>query len=147
MDKDDLIRRALRFPIDSVIKLYMKHYGVTEDEAHEHELELKRYLALSALNRGKRYSLRAPIENLLLTFIVFTVLYSEFCISVAGGYIHYTPAEGRTNSDVVKEYSELLTDYELVFNTPPPHIWPRDAGDMGSLQFSSQGPGDNFLGY
>jgi hypothetical protein len=134
MDKDEVIRKALRFPIEPVVDQYIKNYGVTADEAHEHELELKRYLALSALNPGKSYVVNAPIRNILQTFIISTMLYAEFCSTVAGGFIHYTPTEvsGRSKIEIAQEYTALLEDYEFVFNAPPPqHIWPR-VGELDS---------------
>jgi hypothetical protein len=136
MDKDAIIRRALRFPIEPVLKLYMKWFGVSEEEAHEHELELKRYLALSALNKEKQYKIgEAPIANLWRTFIVFTTLYTEFCMVVAGVYLHYTPADAETTleSQNAHSYQELLRDYEAVYKSEAPeHLWPRIADQEGA---------------
>lgn len=127
MDKDDIIRRALRFPIEPVLKRYVSHFGVSEDEAHEHELELKRYLVLSALNKGKSYVPSTPVANLWRTFLLFTLLYTEFCTNVTGAYIHHTPPEARPQpaSEVARSYGDLLRDYQAVFKAEPPaHIWP-----------------------
>lgn len=141
MDKDEVIRKALRFPIEPVLKMYMKYFGVSEDEAHEHELELKRYLALSALNKEKRYTTDAPIANLWRTFIVFTLLYTEFCIVVAGGYIHYTPTEARpiSKSEMARSSRDFLRDYEAVFKAEAPqHIWPRPTDQLEVIALSDQ---------
>ena len=82
---------------------------------------------LSALNKGKKYALLAPVQNLWQTFIVFTVLYTEFCSMVAGGYIHHAPttAPASSSRDAVRSYGELLRDYQAAFKMEPPsHIWP-----------------------
>src|ERR1700728_4270943 len=142
MDKDDVVRKALRFPIEPVLKLYMKWFGVSDDEAHEHELELKRCLALLALNKGRQYRFgNAPITNLWRTFIVFTVLYTEFCTSVSGAYLHYTPAEAQPvpKGENVRSYQELLRDYQAVFKTEPPsHLWPQAQQDQESLRLDAE---------
>lgn len=142
MDKDEVIRKALRFPIEPVLKRYMAYFGVSEDEAHEHELELKRYLVLSALNKGKGYLPSTPVANLWHTFILFTMLYTEFCASVTGGYIHHTPPEAKLRPATERDqsYSELLRDYEAVFKSQPPsHIWPRNAGEVEVAALFSDG--------
>jgi hypothetical protein len=139
MDKNEVVRRALRFPIDDVLRRYMADYGVTEEEAHEHELEMKRYLALSALNKGKRYTPVAPVLNLWQTFILFTMLYTEFCTVVAGGYIHHTPPSAR--SKAAQGYSDLLADYQAVFQTAPPaHVWPVVEGSSEGPLYADSGP-------
>jgi len=53
--------------------------------------------------------LGSPVVNLLMTFIVFTALYTEFCTVVAGRYLHYTPAEAsRGATSAMASYDELL---------------------------------------
>jgi hypothetical protein len=129
MDKVDVIKRALRYPIEPVLQLYMRWFGVSEDEAHEHELELKRCLVLFALNKERRYSLGdTPVSNLWRTFIIFTALYSDFCGAVAGTYLHYTPneADTRSRTERVRSYEDLLRDYRSVFGKEPPaHLLPK----------------------
>jgi hypothetical protein len=133
MDKEDIIRRALRFPIEPVLKRYIRYFGVSEEEAHEHELELKRYLVLAVLNREKNYAPKTPIVDLWQTFILFTLLYSEFCMTLGGGYIHYTPSEARVLSreETAQSYSNLIRDYQAVFKVQAPsHIWTRTTDQL-----------------
>jgi hypothetical protein len=127
-NKEEIIRKAVRFPIDPVITRYMTEYGIDEADAHSHELELKRCLALSALN-GKEYVVFPPLSQLWETFVKFTRLYSSFCVTALGGFIHYTPLDSvsLSNRDVAQTYHELLREYEIVFRAEPPrHIWPRE---------------------
>ena len=132
-DKDELIRKAVRFPIDPVISRYMNEFGVDEADARSHELELKRCLALSALNNGKDYVVLPPLSQLWETFVKFTRLYSSFCMTILGGYIHYTPLDSiaQSNRGLVQSYTELLRQYKIVFKTEPPlHIWPRGTDQL-----------------
>jgi hypothetical protein len=129
LDKDEVIRRAMRFPLEPVLRRYMKYYGVSEEEAREHEVEMKRYLVVCALSEGtKFYAVQPPIDNFWHTFIIFTQLYTEFCNTIAGRYIHHTPAEACTlpKAEMFSSYNDLFHDYALVFNSEAPaHIWSR----------------------
>jgi hypothetical protein len=128
VDVPELIRRAMRFPIDPVLSRYVKYYGISPEEATRHEAEMKRYLILCAINEGKFYAIQPPIDNLWHTFIIFTKLYTEFCDFIAGRYIHHTPTEActLTADDLMASYGELLHDYQLLFTEEAPEdVWPR----------------------
>ncbi len=124
----ELIERAMVFPMDTVIERYAQEQDLPLEVAREHERELKRFLALHALNLESCYGMRGPIDKLWHTFITFTKEYAEFCNSVAGHFIHHIP-ETRVVSEQrgkAKDYERFLTDYEVAYGEPAPvHLWPR----------------------
>jgi hypothetical protein len=86
---EEIIKRAIAFPIEKVLFRYQKEKGLTADVAREHEREIKRFLALTAIS-DKGYGMQGPIDELWHTFIIFTKIYERFCKEVAGRFIHHS---------------------------------------------------------
>lgn len=126
--RTDAVSRALEFQIDDVVARYMKDEGLTEEIAREHERELKRFLALCAMNPSAHYGMRGPIDEIWHTFIMFTREYAQFCEHVSGRFIHHVPETGKGESRSADGYLLFLNDYQKVFGQPaPPQYWPRPA--------------------
>ncbi len=120
-----VIARAMAFPMESVIQRYAADQKLPMSVAAEHEIELKRFLSLCAMNRSASYGMAGPVDELWHTFIIFTREYAQFCRSVAGHFIHHVPTTLNTRADS-KGYQDFLDTYILVFGEEPPrHIWPR----------------------
>lgn len=134
-NKEEMIRKAMEYPIDKVIFRYRQDTGLSEKEGRRHERELKRFMALSAVtDRG--YGMRGPIDNLWHTFILFTHIYENFCRAVAGRFIHHFPnirnydGPGKPPLDLGNtDYVRFLQDYEATFGErPEPPYWPEAQG-------------------
>jgi hypothetical protein len=130
---DAVIHRAMTFEMDEILQRYAKDEELPMASVREHERELKRYLALCALNPEGFYGMRGPIDQLWHTFVLFTRRYSAFCDDVAGDFIHHfpnvpreTPETRQGAPNIVEGYKRFLTDYETTFGEiPPAYLWPR----------------------
>ncbi|UPT69958.1 MAG: hypothetical protein M0D53_12560 [Flavobacterium sp. JAD_PAG50586_2] len=149
MDTKNIIESVINYNMDVVTKRYAKEQDLPIEIAKEHEIELKRFLALCALKDDGTYSMRGPIDEFWHTFVVFTELYSEFCFKVANKFIHHMPntddpfqprysmkeseTQEKDKEKVVKlreGYKKFLSDYEHIFQSPAPaHLWPRISED------------------
>lgn len=143
----EVVRRVLEYAIpDDVIEKYMDKYGLTPAVAHEHERELKRYLAMCLSNREAAYGMFGPVDELWHIWILFTREWWEFGNAVAGQYVHHQPTTRKekhlARSDpALGGYARFLADYPSVFGElPPSHLWPQiqatsqdgDCNDGGS---------------
>lgn len=135
---DQIITTAMKYDMKAVMARYQEKTRLPADVLKEHEREIKRFLALSAISPGK-YGMRGPIDELWHTFILFTSAYARFCQQLGGGFIHHLPGEptkrgrgtGKSKAPETKKspYAIFLEDYEKVFKEPPPaHLWPRPLG-------------------
>jgi hypothetical protein len=131
-DAAQTIKTAMRYDMKAVMARYAEKTRLPPDVLKEHEREIKRFLALSAINPGK-YGMRGPLDELWHTFIIFTSAYANFCRLLGGGFIHHLPeTPGRRPSGrKPSSYSAFLTDYKRTFKEAPPvHLWPRPGGDV-----------------
>ena len=132
-DVEDILARAMSFPMADVLERYAKEQNLPLDITYEHERELKRYLALCAADPASSYGMRGPIDELWHTFILFTEQYSAFCYQVAGRFLHHSPntSNGKVQAtqpgpSIREGYVRFLEAYESAYGeSPPPHLWPR----------------------
>ncbi|MGJ8694180.1 MAG: glycine-rich domain-containing protein [Thalassotalea sp.] len=121
---EEIIEKVMNFDMRKVVERYSRDQSIPIDIAAKHEVELKRYLALIALNPKTRFGMRGQIDELWHTFIIFTKEYFDFCKSVGGKYIHHVPETGDApvSGD---DYANMLKKYEETFcETPPEEFWP-----------------------
>jgi hypothetical protein len=124
--KSQIIESVMSFPMDDVLKKYCEEQSLPMKVAREHEREIKRFLALIAINPKTTYGMKGPIDELWHTFVLFTKKYTDFCYGVSGRYLHHFPSVPGEKPTDSKHYRRLLHDYKLVFGEePPPHFWPR----------------------
>lgn len=138
----EVIDRAMSFPMEHIIDRYMRDFDVPLDVALEHEKELKRYLTLCALRPDVSYGMKGAVDDLWHTFVLFTRDYAAFCDEVAGHFIHHVPVTpGAVIGPTTGGYGRMLADYETVFGEEPPQEhWPRASGqECGSTGGSSCG--------
>lgn len=122
----DAINRAMKFEMGRIVERYVRDEGLTETIAREHEQELKRFLAMCALNPNAQYGMKGPIDELWHTFLIFSKDYAQFCDHVAGRFIHHVPESGDEKPRNSDTYALFLRDYEETFGHPPPaQYWPR----------------------
>ena len=126
-DRERIVQTAMAFPMDKVLKRYAKDQDLPWDVVLEHEREIKRYLALVAMNSDKMVGMNGIIDELWHTFIMFTRDYNDFSLLVAGHYIHHTPAGDDDDAELGQNAYQLFWDeYTAVFGEEPPsHLWPR----------------------
>ena len=127
---DALVDGVMKFPMEAVVARYASEQNLPWEVAVEHEIELKRFLALCCLNPHTGYGMKGPIDELWHTFVIYTQNYARFCSKYArGGFIHHIPTEPGSesmSSDAGASYMHFLNDYERTFGHPaPPHLWPR----------------------
>lgn len=124
----------MTYPMDRIVAQYARDHHVPPEIAKEHERELKRYLALAALNPTHDYSMTGPVDGLWHTFILFTREYAAFCQEFAGRFLHHCPEAridaGQDESDItvgdaLEWYGVFLHEYAAAFGeAPPAHVWP-----------------------
>jgi hypothetical protein len=120
---------ALNFSFEPILERYKRDYGVDDETARRHELELKRYFILCATQDG-RLGMRGPVDNIWHTFLLFTEEYADFCHRVAGRFLHHIPESHKGQSPEerlasAKNYGATLNAYREVFGTPAPSdLWP-----------------------
>jgi hypothetical protein len=127
-DQAETIARAMAFPMDPIVVRYMEEQRLPAEVAREHERELKRYLALCALDADGAYGMNGPVDELWHTFITFTRDYARFCDEVAGCFIHHipTPPDAGYDADGAASYQHTLDAYAATFGEEaPPEVWPR----------------------
>jgi hypothetical protein len=131
-DAAQTIKTAMKHDMKAVMARYAEKTRLPPDVLKEHEREIKRFLALSAINPGK-YGMRGPLDELWHTFIIFTSAYANFCRLLGGGFIHHLPeTPGRRPSGrKPSSYAAFLADYKRIFKEAPPvHLWPRPGGTV-----------------
>lgn len=125
--QNDSVHRAMEFQLNDIITRYARDYELSYEDAERHMFELRRFLAMCAINDGPAYGMRGQIDEAWHTFIMFTREYADFCQAVGGRFIHHQPntdSEGRSNTP--GSYQRFLDDYERVFCEPAPaDLWPR----------------------
>lgn len=128
----EAIVAALVFPMDHVVQRYAKDHNLPVDVAKEHEVELKKYLALCTLHPDGGLGMSRVIDELWHTFIWFTRDYHRFCNQVAGRYLHHGPAteEALAGGKNIEEYLRTLSEYKTYFGEPPVHLWPAPSPRM-----------------
>lgn len=137
----EAIAVALAFPMNNVVQRYAKDHGLPLEVAREHEVELKKYLALCALRPGGGYGMSRVIDELWHTFIFFTFDYHRFCEEVAGRYLHHQPAteEDLSSGKNIEDYLRTLSEYRLYFGEPPVHLWPIPTSAKGMAETTCDG--------
>lgn len=135
LSSEEVIARAMSFPMGDVLERYAKEQRLPLDVAEEHERELKRFLALCAIEPTSSYGMRGPIDELWHTFIVFTEQYAAFCDQVVGHFLHHSPntSSGKAQAgaaqagpSVREGYVRFLEAYKEAYGEiPPAHLWPR----------------------
>ena len=132
---DDLERigaAATSFPMDHVVARYRQDFDVSEEEAHAHERELKRFFILIALHPDRPYGMRGPVDDLWHTFLIFTESYQQFSKRLVGRkrFLHHHPCSTAKGSVYPLTYDGFWYDYEETFGEPPPaDVWPAPSGD------------------
>jgi hypothetical protein len=119
--------------MEEVLERYARKEGIPLAVAQEHGLELKRYLALCAMNPQASYGMRGPIDELWHTFLLFTEKYASFCDQIGGNFLHHAPntsdrsrANGQDGRRIGEGYVRFLEDYKAAYGeSAPPHLWPR----------------------
>lgn len=145
MTREETIETAMSFDMDQVVKRYSTDEEIPLEVAKMHEKELKRFLALCALNPGVGYGMAGIIDELWHTFICFTHEYFDFCRQVNGGYIHHRP-EVSSEARSPEPYLKMLADYEVTYGeVPPSDIWPA-LGRGGDKSLLSCGQSCNTCG-
>lgn len=126
-EQDEVIHRAMQFSLNEVIARYARDWELSYEDAERHVFELRRFLALCALNDGPAYGMRGQIDEAWHTFIIFTREYSEFCQAVAGRFLHHRPnTDSGSGPSGLDAYQRFLSDYERTFREPAPaDLWPR----------------------
>lgn len=120
----EIIQKAMDFDMADVVDRYSLDQKIPIEVAKEHEIELKRFLALCSINPQKPYGMAGIVDELWHTFIFHTKDYLEFCSTVNGNFIHHIP-EKKTDKRNPKPYLDMLSDYERFFGVKAPeHIWP-----------------------
>jgi hypothetical protein len=123
--QEEVISRAMAFPMDAAVDRYAAEHDLPIEVAREHERELKRYLALCALEPEVSYGMKGPVDDLWHTFITFTRDYAGFCDEVAGHFIHHVP-NNSNNGHEDTSYGEMLEAYSATFGeAAPPEFWPQ----------------------
>jgi len=129
----EIISQAMAFPMGHIVSKYIDEEAIPSSVAAEHEKELKRFLAMCAMNRGKKgYGMRGPVDQLWHTFITHTRDYQEFCDTIGGRFIHHIPETKEVSATEGSrgKYDQFLSDYEKVFGeVAPTHLWPRISDD------------------
>lgn len=121
-----VVERVLSYDLDEIVAHYADSYGLTPETAHTHERELKRYLALRALDPDGVYGMAGVVDKLWHAFILFTKDYARFCSEAVGFFVHHVPRTKGSVGSPYEAYARTLATYERVFEEPAPReIWPR----------------------
>ncbi len=126
----EIISRSINFPIQRVIERYKRQSKLSDEVIEEHELEMKRYLALRAMYPTEKFPLsHGSVDELWHTFLIFTNEYAEFCREVANGFIHHNPGPVNPTQEQInkaeEDYDNFVKIYKEKFGQNPSiTIWP-----------------------
>lgn len=141
----ELYEKIKDYDLSKVIQRHRKVANISLEEAENRANELKKWLVLSKSNNEKKYQITGNIDKIWHTFLVFTKEYHDFCGEL-GGFIHHIPTDtdllrrAKNNPDLLEQlnerfnqdYGNVLSDYEIVFETlPPSGIWPNVINPFG----------------
>ena len=79
-----IIDKALTFPMGKITARYIRDHEVPQGVASEHELELRRYLAVCAIYPEESFGMAGIVDELWHTFVIHTREYDRFCEVVLG---------------------------------------------------------------
>lgn len=91
--KKPRLEDVLTYKNDVVIKNFLKHYAVSEAEAHEIFTETLKWLWLCG-TRNQTVPMLSPmgiVDEMWHNFMLCTKEYSAFCNKYFGHFIHHTP--------------------------------------------------------
>ncbi|WP_139959328.1 glycine-rich domain-containing protein [Flavicella sediminum] len=144
----DLFEKIKDYDLSKIIERHKKDEKVDTKTAELRAIELKKWLVIAKVNATKKsYKLTGNIDKIWHTFLMFTKDYNNFCKEL-GGFVHHSPMdtlllkEAKNNNDLRtqinntfnNDYSNLLRDYEDVFQmTPHISIWPNVLNPYGAF--------------
>jgi hypothetical protein len=67
-NKAKIIDTAMSFPMDDVLKKYCMGHSLPIETVHEHEREIKRFLALSVINYNTKYVMSGLMDEIWHSF-------------------------------------------------------------------------------
>jgi hypothetical protein len=129
----EILERAMNFPMDTVLITYAEKQELPLEIAREHERELKRYLALCAIKPEVVYGMKGPIDQLWHEFVLSTEQYETFCKKVSGSFLHHRPhVPGLIDTyESDATYQRFLADYEATYGeSAPADFWPRATDNL-----------------
>lgn len=88
--KAPTLAAVMAFQFDPLVHRMVDKYGWDEPSAREAFEDLKRYMWL-CVSTGKPLVPSATIDELWHNFILFTMDYEEFCLTVLGRFLHHRP--------------------------------------------------------
>ncbi|MEU1389387.1 MULTISPECIES: hypothetical protein [unclassified Nonomuraea] len=111
-------------------RLVKERVAATEEEAGELFAEAKKYLVLTQVDRSRIWMMHSTrIDDAWHHFILFTGLYTEFCRTYFGRYVHHSPSNDPGVRDEpaaetpVATFAEFRDRYEELFGCPLPDVW------------------------
>ncbi len=134
-EKDHVISSIMNTDLTEVVKRHQKELKVSDIEAARHERELKRFLAIAALNPKEEIGMFSePVDNMWHNFILFTAQYAAFCYKHAGSFLHHEPTTGEQDrAEALKQARSFVAHYVALFKEQPPaDLWPHADPDITS---------------
>jgi hypothetical protein len=108
-------------------KLVKDHFADTAEEARALFAEVKRYLALTEVDRTKTWKMHSVrVDEAWHQFVLFTVEYSNFCTKYFGHYRHHSPSNAPdTGLKGAPEatFAEFAERYRDIFGMDLPKVW------------------------
>lgn len=116
-------------PPDLLIERFGRSHSITEDQAREQFEEIKKFVALCALNPSKSYAPSLELDEMWHEFVLFSPDYFRFC-DMLGRYVHHCPTRERMH----ESYENTLADMPALFGAVSEKWWrPLSAADCSSL--------------
>lgn len=81
-----------RYPLDTIVKRFMKEYGVSQLSACNTEMEFKMFLVKAANTHSELPLHKKNVIQFWRTFILHTREYHLFCFTFFGRMIHFNPS-------------------------------------------------------
>jgi hypothetical protein len=130
--KEYLIKAANEFDMSAVTNQYSTEKNLSKKTAAKYERELKRFLALIALNPDVCFGMGSKeVDELWHYLIIDTKLYQSFCLKVGGEFIHHIPLRPGEKSDSLN----IHTYYKQTFEEDAPEsIWGKDVGNIQAIK-------------
>jgi hypothetical protein len=120
------ITYALSFENKAILQKFCVEQSITEQEAEDYFMELKKFLYLCA-NCNQTLAPSVEIDKIWHTFILFTKEYRNYCTQFLGKFIDHVPEVDLEEQDAIKPKENYLLNtlelYKLTFGEINNAVW------------------------
>lgn len=121
-DRMVAVQQIADLDFDRVKARMIVDHPTSPEEMARFEREVKRFLALAALERNF-YVVSERVDTLWHYFVLHTREYRAFCAQTLGFFLHHIPILPEERMRWVEDFRRTKQTYAKYFGTPPADLW------------------------